>query len=492
MKVINYIIFIFVLVKLTISKKIFINNEDKYFNYSKTNDIDNLINKNEKNHIKYKRSTLYKNFDYEIIDDYYYSNVKESLTSAINSLSNAFEIYETIKIKIVIDNLYKYYKNVDKPQVQCLDVNFVALKTKNDENISPYYYPQALAKQLNTYGDFPYQDYDFVLLIDENSNYMDGNELKFEILHEMLHCLGFGPSSSIKDIYKPSNVFDVNNKDKFRYVPDFVVNNNCDTIVDMEDSYDVYNYLKNRVVIGYKPLSVYEKNLVDRNTGKRIFEDLDFLYKDINCYNNPITLDELNYTDCIKSLPSTTQQQLSDIRSNYYIKSESVGFLTSNNKIIPIQTFDDIYSMRQSLIHIEIKNNEYIKHPESYYYDEIDIETNYQEFTDENLLMYFKNIIPFDKYNIYLNVTANNRYGLISRDIISIMETMGWTEKGKTRLNTTTYYFDKNVPHSRSCVFEFQQRKYAIVQSSSIRNYSSSLKLYLKYITYFLVLILLY
>jgi len=277
------------------------------------------------------------------------------------------------------------------------------------------------------------------------------------ILHEIIHGLGFIGLGGIKNFNK--NMADVTSQSELEqyymesmYFPtrlsgiDSESIDNATTIEEL-DAMD-YN------MQSYAPLTIYQKHLVDLNTNERIFDNISFIYRDLNvCFDR--FKDQHMSTNqilpiCAEELDSETKKKLNEIVVNYYVKNKSTGILTVDNTTMPVQTFDFGFSNASSISHtnskyIDItleyeKNNQAV--PDEYSYV---TEQNGEELLDEDFLMYYHGTFVSREY-LLNTVAKNNKHGLIGPGIVSTLKTLGWTEKGEPFSNDLYYVEDDNVP----------------------------------------------
>ncbi|OUM65267.1 hypothetical protein PIROE2DRAFT_7724 [Piromyces sp. E2] len=400
------------------------------------------------------------------------NNVEEITKKITTDLSNTLEIYNTVTFNVYVDKLSKYEKE-DTLLCQCVDINTVALKMTGDDTIS-YVYPLALAKQLTLDKNVPPRENDFTLVvnIDSIKKKMEGNTnaLYMAMLHEMLHGFGIFQDLQLKKI----------NKNDVNYVllpkPIAVTTREEIESIQSISDFDVFSLKFG----GFLPLSIYEKNIVDLASGNRnyLLTNLSSLYQNLNCFNPGISIDEMrneDYKNCMAKLPQPTQQLMSSIPEQYYLKGHSMGFLTSEGKVIPLQTYDKEYHSDTSVIHIEFsKSAEFYQYMDSVVSDRSQFspdqyihEDNVGNFFDENLLMCPRNSNMYLSESLFLStVGKNNKYGWISPDILSMLTTMGWTEKGKEKA-TTNYIIDSDINLPESINFPLTLKEYYPKQSTS-------------------------
>jgi len=199
----------------------------------------------------------------------------------------------------------------------------------------------------------------------------------------------------------------------------------------------------------FLPPSIYEKNFVDL---KKMVEMNGVLTE------NYYFFDE-NYYGAFRDFPlnfvvhrpleddeELDRQQFNRVLSNWrgYPIAEnfyqagstanSVGFLTKEGEIIKLQTYDNEYS--NDLFHISTP------------YDcESHNKCSIEDTTDHHLLKYGPDFVMLSKYYL-MGLTAeekieliapNNTYGLLGDNIVHMLTTMGWTEKGHEP-NNKLYY----------------------------------------------------
>ena len=404
------------------------------------------------------------------------------------------EIYEPIIFEVFIDDLTKYEMNDLCGAV--LDVNHVVLKSSNDTSSAPYLYPQSLAKQLSLNKRPNFKQNDFIMILNNMKSMGDYYEFYLKqgyartIIHEIIHGLGHKSIMSIEDLRK----FDLNksieeieksyendengengengeNYDKFilylsnedveniKILPNSINDFNSDVIKNAKNEKEIELSTFNADVYGFYPLSVYDKYIVDINSKKPIFEKLTHLYEDLNnCYSNiPFKFSEYyNKTrECFNQLDADTKNTLSTLPQKYILKGNSIGILTVDNTVVPLQTFDGFYIDGSSVHHTNSEIfNEIIKNStihDAYLNNMLITEDNVEYYLDENFIMYFQDFENLPRDVLLRTVAKNNKHGLIGPGIVSILKTLGWTEKGEQPSNDTYYLVeDIEIPEQNN------------------------------------------
>jgi len=362
--------------------------------------------------------------------------ISDELSVALNELSNALEIKETIVFESYALDTSKYYGLNYNSLANTLDTNFISLKTSNDDNTPPYAYPQALAKQLKVDRKLKLKKNDFIIFfntfkINELFNYNKDSNISIIILHEILHGLGFtttGGSHDYGDDYPPA------------YLPNLIYNMDSEVIEKLNSIEDVMSYSPWSTFI---PLGIYQKYLINLTNKKNIFQNLGFVHNDFNQCLWSIwakSIEELTSNCYFKRLSGNIQHELGKAASSFYTY-QNMGFLTYNNKEITVQTFDGIYNQSSSICHIDSK---YDSMRSEAFGDETNEENAYK-YLDENVLMFYSDT-GYSKDLILKTVAKKNKHGLISDDIIDILKTLGWAEKGESYSDDLYYVDDFTIP----------------------------------------------
>jgi len=461
--------------------------------YSKSLNYD-IIKRNASNgtteHIEYKNFSY--NFNCLEDNDGACDNMKRALNKVIDILGSTFEIYKPIVFDAYVVDLDKYgMKGVGGMDI---DNKNVALKTS--ENEPPYVYPQALVKQLNLNKEIEFKENDFNILLN-NKNYREDILLRL-ITHEIIHGLGFIEFHKIDYVSDDENMeniglknFVFNEKSDLndaKILPRPIIKYDLEQINQSKTCGDV---LKGSV-IGFTPLSIFEKYIVDINSKEKVLEGLNNLYQE---FNNCLKDKKLSNDKkkCYESVSPNSKKLMSEIPTKYYMKKDSIGFLTNDNTVVvPLQTFESEYGSGSSVCHSRIdyeafmdaydkyennikkdlkgefnekykslncnnsvseacnqlnemlpsldeEINNYAKTEEA---KDLYWEKNISKYLDENFLMNFVTLQHFTSDYLLSTVGKNNRHGIIGNGIVDIFKTIGWTEKGQLKSDAIYYVVD--------------------------------------------------
>ncbi|OUM69173.1 hypothetical protein PIROE2DRAFT_19717 [Piromyces sp. E2] len=441
------------------------------FNYAKarvintenSNDVIENNNKESNNVIENKN---FKN-EYHCINDVngICDAILGEINVALNDLSSTFEFKQQVVFESYIFNATDIMPQYSNLVALATDINFVSLKSSNDLNTPPYIYTQALAKQLNINREINLKKNDFVIIfntdiIDKLLTFVPNYNLSTTILHEIIHVLNnfnaIPPSAAssedeIKKYFAESS-----------FMPSTVLSIDSNVIDNATSIMDLLN-IKQEITSFY-PLSIYQKYLIDLNTNEKIFKDLGFLHeifnKCIESYGN-VELKDISaiITNCVNKFDTETKNSIRNVAVNYYIKPESMGFLSNDNSILGVQTFDGKFITSSSVFHSDYK-----------YFNEMDkkringnlppeygniTEENAREKLDENFLMYFDTIM-LSRESLLKTVAKDNKHGLIGPNIVSALKTMGWTEKGEKSSDDLYYVDSDNYPEQCETKLNFK------------------------------------
>jgi len=353
-----------------------------------------------------------------------------------------------------------------------MDQNYVPLRTVNDKNTPPYLYPRALVKQLNIANRTANPDKnDFTLILNnfkpKNNNETSSStsqEYGRKIIHEMIHGMGFVTQLKLtelkkeeiksemkekrignEDVIDKANFTDIEN---LKVLPSRVFYFDDDDFEELDSLDKFEKAYENSKFIGFSPLTIFTKNIVDINTKKYLFENSGFLYQELNsCFNvGSVSLqdyEKASIEDCFNSLKGSTKDLISSLTKNYFFKHKSLGFLTSDGQVIPLQTFDGEFYSGTSIDHIDSTNVNSNLHDINPFLSLLLNKDNLQKFLDEEFLMYFT---EFDNFPLKIILDSllvkNNKHGLIGPGTINILKTLGWAEKGENFREEQYYYAD--------------------------------------------------
>ena len=365
-----------------------------------------------------------------------------------------------------------------------MDANYVPLKTSKSKSAAPYLYPQSLVKQLKLNKQPKYKKNDFLMIIN-NSSDLKNNELRSILTHEIIHGLGFmslAPVGRVTD----SDVVSIDNSlgqliynetDKYIIFP-YTVASYSKKLLDITDEEEYMKQLYNTKLSKFMPFSIFDKYIVSLESGKRLFEDLKFYYKEVSKKCLPKKGSSLllkdssdkNLGECFDSLSSKTKNIITSNIKKYYFKAHSLSIVTKDGEKVPLQTLEGSYASGSSVVHpnnplydllfSKIKENG----PDAIY-DFIDVSTEkfknelVEEYYDDNYVLYFSDDDNFTVEEMLKLLPNNPDHPLIGNGIVKVMKTLGWNEKGKRR-SSKTYYLDEsfNIPESNSFEYIFKKR----------------------------------
>ncbi len=360
-----------------------------------------------------------------------------------------------------------------------IDSNYVPLKESKDKASIPYLYPQTLVKQLKLNKQPKYKKNDFILVIN-NCNSMPeyrDNELRSILIHELLHGLGFMSLTSVIELKNDDGYsidsagisleFDMNKK--YAIFPNSMLSLN-EKLLEITEEEEYMNQLYDSNSSKPLPFSVFDKNIVSLESGKKIFDDLKSYYKEVNEKCLPKDGSTNKYSsDCFKKLSAKTQKTITNIIKENYFILHTLGILTVDGNVVPLQTMNGTYSSISSVSH---PNNPLID--EIYSVPEEERQNFLNEIIDftigtlkkEALIKYYDDnyvLYYFDNDNLtveeMIELLPNNpTHPLIGDGIFNVMKTLGWNGKGDKKSNKI-YYLDEtfDIPEANS--FEYVLKK---------------------------------
>jgi len=351
------------------------------------------------------------------------NNLKDALAYANNLFASIFDFYVPIKVNLIITNNPKA-----EFTAQTASPPFYTLRNPNNNQINSYISP--LVKQLNLDIPIVFNEIDeYDIRITVKNVFLDPpNNIQPTVVHELLHGLGF--TSNLK-LVKNGNIGDrFDNYGSNYYMPKI-------TIVDD-------NNLGKSTVKGFLPLNMWEKNFVD-------FADQSKYYFDNVSFNN-ICENVLEY-DIHDPIYASEKAKLKEFSLeldqwggmkqgiNFYERSHkslTVGFKTHDGRVIPVCTYDNAED--SELCHLTSPNiiNK-SKHDD-----------DWENSIDQNFVLYPINLHPELSNEEKISRYGNGKtIGLLSEDIISILETMGYQRKGTSPSNII-YQVQTNIPVDNS------------------------------------------
>jgi len=396
--------------------------------------------------------------------------IKKDFVDALNILSNTFEFKEPVTFEVFVDDLSKY--GFGHSTGGTMDINYIVLKKKsseNKDNIPPYLYTQALAKQLNIENGskIEYKAQDFVMAL--NNFKMDPERFaNFEkkrysrlIVHEIIHAMGFtnievvAQLKDTEDMIKLTSSYLKNDGSKsFKYIPNVLTETDWQQLSKISKLEDYTSALYESKFIGMSPLTVFAKNIVDVKTKERIFKDLGFYYKEFDCIKDQEDVEavkdivEKHLLECYKKLNEKTKETVTRIAMNYFLKSNSIGFLTDAGTILPLQTFENMFHPGSSIAHIQFdKYDEIREDPEKkteFLKGNFITKENISKYYNQEALMYYTQGDSISNEEFLETVAKSNTHGLIGPGMVEAMKTLGWTEKGGKENTSDVYFVDEN------------------------------------------------
>jgi len=414
----------------------------------------------------------------------YCDKIKNDLDFAFATISNAFEIYQPIVFEAFVDDLGLKY-GIEHALAGVTDPNFVALKTSKSKYCVPYIYPQALVKQLKLNKQPKYKKNDFIMEINNfNSNpKLKDNEFRSIMVHELLHGLGFMSLTKLK-ILNDNNNYSINDPDaevlfneteKYAVFP-YNVPLFSEELLGITDDEEYMDKLYNTKLSKFLPHSIFDKYIVSLKSGDKIFDNLKLYYKELNekCLpedGSPLLLiNETNkfYKECLEKLSPKTQEIVSSIARDNYFKSNTLGILTKDGEMIPLQTLDGKYISGSSVSHIndpfsEMIHKMLIEDP-SAMLEFMDKDTKtlkkeaFMKFYDDNYVLYYSDNDDFTVEEMLEFLKNNPKHPLIGDGIVKIMKTLGWNEKGD-RPSNKIYYLDETIDVPEANGFEYENKK---------------------------------
>jgi len=429
-------------------------------------------------------------YKYHCYDEKEYCNkIKNDLDYAFNTISKAFEIYQPIVFEVFVDDLELKY-GFGGALAAVTDENYVPLRTSKNESSAPNIYPQALVKQLKLNKQPKYKKNDFIMIINNCNSVPEfkNNEIRSILIHETLHGLGFESLHSISkiddndtfNIDDPEDFLLLFNKTENYAVFPYTVPIFSEKLLKITDKEEYINQLFNTEISKFMPFSIFDKNLVSLTSGKKLFENLEFYYKEINekCLSKqdfPLlmkTATNKYLKDCLEKLSPETQEIVTSVVKDNYFKSHTLGILTKDGDVVPLQTMDGKYLPGSSVSHI---NNPLLDSLISQISENPDAATEFIDentgkvkkeaiikYYDDNYVLYYSDWDDFTVEEMLELLPNNPKHPLIGDGIVKIMKTLGWKEKGEKRSNEM-YYLDEtiNIPEAKS--FEYlYMRKYKI------------------------------
>jgi len=412
--------------------------------------------------------------------------VKNDLDYAFNVLSKTFEFYQPVVFEAFVEDLELKYGMTDA-LAGVTDINYVPLKSSKNYSSSPvasYLYPQALAKQLKLNKKPDYKKNDFIMLI-SNCEYCKNNEFRSLFIHELFHGLGFSTRNYMyllddRDDYTSEDAqqsIDYHEDEHYAIFP-YRVPFYGEIMREITSVEDYYRHINNTQISSFPPFNIYDKYIVTLDSGESLFKDLSFYYKELNRKCLPKDGSSLlvkNFAnkdakECFKKLSHNTQKTISGHIEKFF-KSNTLGFLTKDGDVVPLQTFDNSYEPGTSITHP--RNALFDVLVDKFSEDDPDYDYIYEhlydpdtedfkkegilEYYDDNYILYFTEGEDISVEEMIEQYPNNKKHPLIGNGIVKIMKTLGWTEKGKQR-SKKVYYIDESIHLPEDKSFEYENR----------------------------------
>lgn len=313
--------------------------------------------------------------------------------------------------------------------------NFIPLRESEDTDEPIYVYPQSLARQLKLNKEVNMIDTDFSIILNsiipENVNVTMVSH--FILTHEIMHGLGFIGTGGLANYHLPY--------DWILFKDDIFIPQETFISQILENNQIKHTYT------GFYPLSIFEKYIVQRNdTDHYLLEDMTDIYKipmiepkEYISNGNDLNNEYINmFKDFYQTIVQGDHYEKSKKIAEIYKTEKSIGFKTSHGDVIPLQSFDYVFSSTSSIFHTELTKVDTLKYFSVDPYNKSAIATS----LDENFLMNYSLFFLEDMDTIVSIVGENNKHGLIGPGIVDIMKTIGWTEKGHSSKDKTYYIPD--------------------------------------------------
>jgi len=337
----------------------------------------------------------------DVVDENQCNKLKEAVKRASKTFAEALDLYRPIIVKFEVrDDVSEgvgAYTGVP---------TYYSLKDPEEQTF--YTYPVALAKQLITDREIQFNtivEYDSHIVVNKKilqDTYYPGPI----IVHEMLHAMGFLTNTAM-----------IKNGDLEYDVPDYGKDYYMPCILKSEDPVNGY-----KVIDGFFPISVYEKNFVEMENPDHYF------------FNEPFkSLSEVKDLGIIVHEPMYYDDKRNLYKVSEYVESwagmsegeeffkkahefHKVGFKTKSGVVIPLCT--RINGGDPSLFHLGSRKDEDLGNG------------NMKEEYDENYVMYCGDRdvqIPAEEK--ILKYSKPDHVGDLSQEIIDVLSTLGYHRK---------------------------------------------------------------
>ncbi|ORX48391.1 hypothetical protein BCR36DRAFT_354699 [Piromyces finnis] len=412
---------------------------------------------------------------------------KEDFKTALDILSNTFEFYEPLNFEVIVDDLSKY--GLDNATGGAMDINFVPLKSSNSDNVPPYLYTQAQAKQLKLDYKIEYKKNDFIMVLNNFKIDPDSME-KFAIkrysrfiVHEIIHAMGFTINEVIDELKDTNEVvplspgyISTDGSDKYKFLPSLIVDMNWDKLGKAKTFEEYINSLYDSKLKAVYPLSIFSKYIVDIETKEKLFENLELLYKEYDCFEEDLIIKDITSKKCYKcynELSEKTKKSIDNI-TEHFLKSKSIGFLINKEDVVPLQTFNNAFFPGNSVIHTQFdKNDEINDDPDKkkkLIQGTLINKKNIFDYYNKEALMYYTQSDAITNDEFIETIGKDNYEGLIGQDTIDILKTLGWNKKGEKK-SDDTYYYDSSISIPEKNTFKFVNMKLYELTTMPLEDY---------------------
>ncbi|ORX42151.1 hypothetical protein BCR36DRAFT_338006 [Piromyces finnis] len=328
-------------------------------------------------------------------------------------IAQTFEFYQTVNVNVTIFPFCRYMQN----ESGCESVmgityppTFISLSETKDSE--PFLYPQALVKQLDVDSDISYDPIDFLIYLNSSYKPIESQDNRALIAaHEILHGLGFFHQINPISVY-------LNNYQNY-FNNDFAL-----PPIRYEETENTIAYN------GWTPFSIFDKYIVNSSKPD------EYLYGKLEKYKThevnfeisikrPTTQQYNKFMSTFKALENDVEANAGGIEvANLFSTLNAVGFRTKDGKVVELQTFDGRYESASSISHINV--------PFKCKSSSTCTVTNAS--INENYLMYFT-VISKASTSRLVNAFKESKHELVGSDIVRIMCTLGWNEKGSSSDN---------------------------------------------------------
>jgi len=303
---------------------------------------------------------------------------------------------------------------------------------KNPNEREAYSYPAPLAKQLNTNIPIDFdKNREHDIAITFSKHYL-GDDINIvpTIVHELLH--GFGFCAQLKIVHRGVIGNDLPAFGGDYYMPELL---SIDNRVEGK-----------RTIKGFLPISIYEKNFVDIDNPNSYyfdesFDNLSSVKINYDLHNPPYIVEKENIKKFTGDMEKWNGMETG---IHFYERShteKSVAFRTNDGTLLYLCTYAN--SDDPDFNHLATPNFTY-NSPDS---------VENQEVIDHNFILYRNNVgLNLSNEEKIKKFGKGKTVGLLSKDIISALETMGYHRKGSPPDNTVYEVVSQIVRNSKTYI----------------------------------------